>query len=160
MSTMPYFQLSSASVLCLLFLSTATGKIAAQEIASPKWGSHIDLEAKPGTKRSLGEIDLFAPIAQDAQTLYFANLRGRFDNNSSREGNLGLGVRRMLPSGWNLGAYGYLDRRRSDNGNYYNQTTLGAELLGQDWDLRANAYFPFGTKARSLGSTGGGGQHG
>jgi len=156
MSTMPYFQLSSASVLCLLFLSTATGKIAAQEIASPKWGSHIDLEAKPGTKRSLGEIDLFAPIAQDAQTLYFANLRGRFDNNSSREGNLGLGVRRMLPSGWNLGAYGYLDRRRSDNGNYYNQTTLGAELLGQDWDLRANTYFPFGTKARSLGSTGGG----
>ncbi|MEG2817690.1 MAG: inverse autotransporter beta domain-containing protein [Comamonas sp.] len=143
--------------LCILQLFSATGKASAQELdATPQWGAHIDVEAKPGNRRKLGEIDIFAPLAQDAQTLYFANVRGRFDNHSSREGNLGLGVRRMLPSGWNLGAYGYLDRRRSDTGNYFNQTTLGAELLGQDWDLRANAYLPFGSKARSMGSTGGG----
>lgn len=131
-------------------------KTVPSALNTPQWGAHIDLEAKPGNRRKLGEIDIFAPLAQDAQTLYFANVRGRFDNHSSREGNLGLGVRRMLPSGWNLGAYGYLDRRRSDTGNYFNQTTLGAELLGQDWDLRANAYLPFGSKARSMGSTGGG----
>lgn len=96
------------------------------------------------------------PLAQDGRTLYFANLRGRFDDNSSREANIGLGVRSMQENGWNLGAYGYLDRRRSDHGNYFNQTTLGAEALGRDWEFRANAYQPLGDKARSLGTTGGG----
>lgn len=121
----------------------------------PKWGANIDLEAKAGTKRNLGEIDIFAPLKQDARTLYFVNLRGRFDDNSSREGNLGLGVRQMQESGWNLGAYAYLDRRRSEQGHYFNQTTLGAEALGRDWDFRANAYLPLGKKSRGLGSTGG-----
>jgi len=142
--------------LCLLLLSIVAGKAAAQDFAAPKWGAHIDLEAKVGSKRSLGEIDILAPLAQDARTLYFANLRGRFDDDSSREGNFGLGVRHMHESGWNLGAYGYFDRRRSEQGHYFNQTTLGAEALGRDWDFRANAYLPQGDKTRGLGSTGGG----
>lgn len=126
---------------------------AAAQDGEPKWGPHIDFEAKPGSKRSLGEADLFLPLSQDARTLVFANLRARFDNNSSREGNLGLGVRRMLESGWNLGAYGYLDRRRSpDTAYYYNQATLGAEALGRDWDFRANGYLPQGTRVRELGT--------
>lgn len=143
--------------LCLLLLSVAAGKAAAAaDFAAPKWGAHIDLEAKAGTKRNLGEIDIFAPLKQDARTLYFASLRGRFDDNSSREGNLGLGVRQMQENGWNLGAYGYLDRRRSEQGHYFNQTTLGAEALGRDWDFRANAYLPLGDRSRGLGTTGGG----
>lgn len=121
----------------------------------PKWGPHIDLEAKPGSKRSLGEADLFLPVSQDDRTLVFANLRGRFDDNSSREGNLGLGVRQMRDGGWNLGAYGYFDRRRSTTGNYFNQGTLGVEALGRNWDFRANGYLPVGTRVRTLGTTGG-----
>lgn len=126
----------------------------AEDVA--KWGPRIDLEAKPGSKRTLGEVDLLLPIAQDENTLAFTNLRGRFDDNSSREGNLGLGVRHMLKSGWNLGAYGYFDRRRSEYGHYFNQATLGVEALGRDWDFRANGYLPVGTRAKSLGTTGGG----
>ena len=118
------------------------------------WRPHLDVEGKFGNKRNIGEADLFLPIAQDARTLYFASVRTRFDNESGREGNLGLGVRRMLENGWNLGAYGYIDRRRSaDTGHYYNQTTLGVEALGPDFDLRANAYVPIGTRTRDLGST-------
>lgn len=127
----------------------------AQDDDSPKWTHHIDLEAKPGSKRSLGEADLFLPLAQNDRTLIFANLRGRFDDNSSREGNLGIGWRQMQESGWNFGLYGYFDRRRSDSGNYYNQATLGAEALGRNWDFRANGYLPVGTRVRTLGSTGG-----
>jgi hypothetical protein len=119
-----------------------------------KWGPHIDFEAKPGSKRTLGEADLFMPVTQNADTLVFANLRARFDDDSSREGNLGAGVRHMLEGGWNLGAYGYLDRRRSpDTHYYYNQTTVGAEALGRDWDFRANTYVPSGTRVRDLGTT-------
>lgn len=125
-------------------------------IAGPKWGAHVDLEAKPGSKRSLGEVDLFMPVAQDERTLVFTDLRARIDDQSNREGNIGFGVRRMLEDGWNLGGYAYFDRRRSaDSGYYYNQATLGAEALGRDWDFRANGYIPQGTRVRNLGITGG-----
>jgi hypothetical protein len=121
--------------------------------AQDKWGPHVDLEAKPGSKRSLGEADLFLPLSQDARTLWFANIRTRFDNRDGYEGNLGLGVRRMLENGWNLGAYAYADRRRSDLGNTYDQATVGLEALGRDFELRANVYTPVGTRARDIGAT-------
>jgi len=123
---------------------------------SPKWRPHIDVEAKPGSKRTLGEADLFIPLSQDADTLIFGSLRGRFDDQTSSEGNFGLGLRHMLTNGWNLGAYGYFDRRRTDQGNFFNQSTLGFEALGRDWDLRTNVYQPLGDRVRDLGTTGGG----
>lgn len=135
--------------LCLA--SAALG--ARSQEGTAQWQPHVDLEAKFGNKRNLGEADLFLPLSQDARTLYFANVRARVDNEGSQEGNFGLGVRRMLENGWNLGTYGYFDRRRSsDTGFYYNQTTLGVEALGPDFDLRANAYMPVGTRSHDLGS--------
>lgn len=142
-------------LLAFLLPLFAAGNVNAQETAH-KWAPHIDVEAKPGSKRNLGEADIFLPLAQDDRTLYFANLRGRIDDHSGREGNLGLGVRHMLDSGWNLGAYGYFDRRRSENDNYFNQTTLGVEALGRDWDFRTNAYLPIGDRSRGLDRVGGG----
>jgi len=125
----------------------------ASDATAPKWGPHIDFEAKPGSKRSLGEADLFVPLWQDGRNLVFGNLRGRFDDGDGREGNLGLGLRRMVESGWNLGGYAYFDRRKSENGFYYSQATFGGEALGRNWDLRANAYLPQGERVRDLGST-------
>ncbi|MBA3997672.1 MAG: hypothetical protein C0466_10945 [Candidatus Accumulibacter sp.] len=136
--------------LCLTVF--AAGAIARD--AAALWLPHLDVEGRFGNKRNIGEADLFLPLAQDARTLYFANVRTRFDNESGREGNFGLGARRMLENGWNLGTYGYFDRRRSpDTGFHYNQTTLGIEALGPDFDLRANAYVPVGTRTHDLGST-------
>lgn len=123
-----------------------------QTFPAPKWGAHIDFEAKPGSKRSLGEGDLFVPLMQDERTLFFGNLRARFDDQSSSEGNLGLGVRRMHESGWNFGGYGYFDRRKTESGSYFSQMTFGVEALGRDWDLRANAYLPQGERVRELGT--------
>jgi hypothetical protein len=120
--------------------------------AQDKWGPHVDVEAKPGSKRSLAEADLFLPLSQDAGTLWFANLRTRFDNRDGYEGNLGLGVRRMLESGWNLGAYAYADRRRSELGNTFDQATFGLEALGRDFELRGNVYAPLGSRARDIGT--------
>src|SRR5690606_5227976 len=107
-----------------------------------KWQPHIDVEGKWGNDRSLGEAGLFMPVWQDSDTLVFADLRTRLDDHSSREGNFGMGVRQMLPSGWNLGGYGYFDRRHTGHDKYFSQITFGAEALGRDWDLRANAYVP------------------
>lgn len=129
---------------------TALAVSIARADSAPLWGPHIDIEAKPGSKRTLDEVDLFLPLSQDARTLVFGNLRARLDNQSSYEGNFGAGVRRMYENGWNLGAYGYWDHRRSGNGNFFDQATLGAEALGRDWDFRANAYVPVGTRAYAL----------
>ncbi len=94
---------------------------------------------------------MFLPLSQDSRTLHFLNLRGRLDSSNGSEGNLGLGARRMVEGGWNLGAYAYLDQRRTPQGSVFNQSTLGAEALGRDWDLRANVYFPTGGRVNSLG---------
>lgn len=126
---------------------------AAQENDAPKWTPHLDLEAKPGTRRNLGELDYFHPLSQDDRTLYFLNMRGRFATGGSQEGNFGLGMRRMMENDWNFGTYAYLDRSRSELDNYFSQVTIGMEALGRDWDLRGNAYLPFGDKSRSLGTT-------
>lgn len=114
----------------------------------PKWGAHVDLEGKLGTDRHLGEVDLFLPVAQNHRSLLFGDIRTRLDDAGGREGNFGVGVRTMLDSGWNLGGYGYFDRRRSEYHNYFNQVTLGGEALSRDWDLRANAYVPIGRTSR------------
>lgn len=110
-----------------------------------KWGPHIDLEGKAGTDRNLGETDLFIPLWQDDDTLTFGSIRARMDDNNSHEGNFGVGIRQMLDNNWNIGGYGYFDRRHSPHGNKFNQLTFGAEALSMDWDFRANAYFPIGT---------------
>ena len=125
---------------------------AAAQSTPSRWGAHLDFEAKPGTKRSLGEADLFVPLWQDGRNLVFGNLRGRFDDGDGREGNLGLGLRRMVESGWNLGGYAYFDRRKSENSFYYSQATFGGEALGRDWDVRANAYLPQGERVHDLGT--------
>ena len=127
--------------------------VAAQE-PPPKWGPHIDFEAKPGSKRTLGEADLFFPVRQTTDSLLFANIRVRMDDGDSHEGNIGMGYRQMYESGWNLGVYGYLDRRKSAYDNYFTQSTFGVEALGRDLDFRLNTYLPVGTKSRTFNIAG------
>ncbi len=119
----------------------------------PKWGPFIDLDGKAGTERNIGTGDLFVPLLQNGSSMLFTDLRGRFDDQGSQEGNFGLGVRRMLASGWNLGLYGYYDRLKSALGDDFGQATFGAEALSLDWDARANLYQTVGPRIADLGTT-------
>ncbi|MRX35507.1 right-handed parallel beta-helix repeat-containing protein [Aminobacter sp. MDW-2] len=141
----------SASLLAICAVSSAH----AEDLLAKRWGPWVETGGQFGKGRSLGEMNLFVPLLQNSDTLVFTDLRGKFDNNDSVEGNFGLGIRHMLPSGWNLGAYGYYDIRRSPYGNNFHQLTLGAEALGEVFDLRANAYLPVGETERrmDLGAT-------
>jgi hypothetical protein len=138
---------------CLLSQPLWANEAQAASARSDKWQPWIETEGKLGSKRSLGEIDLFVPIDQDHDTLFFGDFRLRMDDASSREGNFGFGLRQMLSDGWNIGGYGYYDRRRSPTGHTYNQLTIGAELLGRDFDLRANSYWPVGNRENQVGAT-------
>src|SRR5262249_18207519 len=101
----------------------------------------------------------FVPLWQNSTTLLFGNLRARLDDDDGREGNVGIGVRRMQDGGWNLGGYAYYDRRHSEPGNNFNQITLGIEALSlpfswTELDVRGNVYVPFGDKTQDAGTGG------
>jgi hypothetical protein len=121
-----------------------------------KWGPFLDVEGMVGNKRSIGELDLFVPLGQSERTLLFADARFKADNQESLEGNFGLGLRHMLAGGWNAGAYGYFDRRRTPTFNSYNQLTFGGEMLGTNFDLRGNTYWPIGQTSNVVSSSAGG----
>jgi len=119
----------------------------------PKWAPFLDVGGKIGTQRDIGEGDLFIPLWQDNRSMVFGDFRFRADNQNSDEGNFGLGYRRMLDGGWNIGGYGYYDHRHSSTGNLFDQLTFGAELLGRDIDLRANYYSPIGQTQQLISTT-------
>lgn len=144
--------MAAALAACCATAGFAQPQPAAVLPVAPLWAPHVDFELKPGSKRHLGEADLFMPLAQDGTTLLFGNIRARLDNRNDREGNFGLGVRRMLGGGWNVGGYGFFDRRRTENGSTFKQLTLGGELLGPDWDFRGNAYLPQGNRVKQVGA--------
>jgi len=144
--------LLSGTALALLAAIAANPASADPE----KWGAHLDFEGRWGNARSLGDAGLFAPLWQNQTSLLFTDIRGRFDSQDGREGNFGLGYRQMLPGGWNFGAYGYYDVRRTSYGNMFNQVTLGAEMLSADWDFRTNIYAPVGSRTKDAGVIGGG----
>lgn len=116
----------------------------------PKWGPFIDLQGTVGTTRNIGEGDLFVPLLQNGTSMLFTDIRTRFDDRNDHEGNFGLGIRHMLSSGWNLGFYGYYDRRRTPLGPSFSQATFGAEALSLNWDFRANVYRPIGPHIATL----------
>ncbi|MBS0518093.1 MAG: inverse autotransporter beta domain-containing protein [Proteobacteria bacterium] len=118
----------------------------------PKWGPFIDLQGMVGTQRDIGEVSLFVPMWQDDRSMLFGNAIFKADNQNSREGNFGLGFRKMLADGWNAGVYGFYDDRLSPNANLFNQLTFGVELLGTNFDFRANSYWPVGNTVQPVGS--------
>lgn len=123
---------------------------ALADSGAPKWTPWVELGGRISNDRALGESILFAPLMQSHRALLFADLRGMFDDSDAREGNFGIGLRYMLPSGWNVGAFGYFDVRRSALGNSFHQATFGFEALSRDFDVRANAYLPVGDREKRI----------
>jgi len=107
-----------------------------------KWHGYVEFIGKPGTRRSLGQTDLFIPLVQDENDMTFFNVRGHVDfGNDNSEYNLGVGHRHMFDK-FILGAYAYYDQSFTELGNRFKQITMGVEALSETWDFRANGYIP------------------
>lgn len=125
-----------------------------------KWRPHIEFTVAPGNERSLGQINLFAPLMQDGDSLLFTDLRASAWNDDVQEGNFGVGYRQLVPGAFFgndaiLGVYGFFDARRSAFENMFYQGTLGAELITERFEFRVNGYLPSGTQY-VVGTTGSG----
>ncbi len=116
----------------------------------PKWNPETRFRAAASNHRSLAQIDLFAPLAQDDTSLVFLDLRFWRDTKSNTEGNYGLAYRKLNPSlGWIFGGYGFFDNRLTEHNNVFQQGTFGVEALSELWDFRLNAYAPL-SKAKKI----------
>jgi hypothetical protein len=97
---------------------------------------------------TVGQGNLFLPLAQDCDSLLFADMRGLWTDGNAAEGNWGLAYRKITPSEWIVGGYLFYDLRYSEFNNTFHQGTAGLELLNVNWGFRVNGYIPDpGTKA-------------
>ncbi len=108
-----------------------------------------ELNFRPGTERSIGMVELWAPLAQDPDKgrVLYGDIRFMDDNQDNNEFNLGLGYRQIINGvpvldDVVIGVHGWFDRRRTERDSYFNQATIGGELKGHDLDILANGYIP------------------
>lgn len=98
---------------------------------------------------SFENLDIMVPVLQNRSSVLFLDGRGLTRSSSAFEGNIGLGLRQLNDDQSRLyGVYSYFDRRRSADGNYFNQITAGGELKTTTWLYGANVYIPIGPKSR------------
>ena len=84
--------------------------------------------------------DFLVPLYdQNGNTLLF-NPRFSHKDEGELEGNLGLVWRRLVKPEVIMGVNGYVDSRRSQFGNRFNQAGVGVEVLGKWIDARFNWY--------------------
>jgi hypothetical protein len=137
-----------ATALC----ATLAPSLPAIAEDAPLWGPHLEVGGKVGTKTDVGETTLFVPLFQTFDRLIYTDIRGSFGSPGSQEVNAGLGIRQIIDNRWIVGAYGFLDYRRSQHNNHFTQVTLGAEAMTERLGLRANVYLPFGKTVHQAAS--------
>lgn len=97
---------------------------------------------------SLG-IFLAAPCINH-RVVPFVDLRGHIFNNGKYAANAGAGVRfltdRFAPAFGINAFYDYLQTKRK----VYREVGFGLELLGKQWDVTVNGYFPIGSKKTNI----------
>ncbi|MBU6234991.1 MAG: inverse autotransporter beta domain-containing protein [Alphaproteobacteria bacterium] len=152
------YRFNTALLLALLYSTSALAQEASEHL-KPR----IEGNARVGNERSIGMTEAWIPLMQndvEASVLY-GDLRLMDDNQDNNEGNIGVGYRKMVtgtPMGDGIaGANIWYDRRHTDLGTNFNQVTVGAEWLGDEWDARANVYIPLNKKKDYIGAVAGGG---
>lgn len=118
------------------------------------WQPYASMQGNFGNERVMGIGQLMMPIYQDGQSLIFADIRGRFDDQDSWEGNFGLALRQLVDPNWFYGIYGFYDYKHTQFGNDFQQGTVGIEAMSVQYEARLNGYLPeSGAKTANGAST-------
>lgn len=107
-----------------------------------QWNPWVEWGGVGGNDDGRGIIEFWSPLMQSQTALFFFDGRFQFIEDSVQEGNAQFGLRKMSPSGWNLGAWGSIDVRETSEDNTFWQIAGGLEALSVKWDLRLNGYLP------------------
>ena len=109
--------------------------------AQNKWEPWVAAGGLFGSDQQ-GELDIFIPLVQDANSMLFFNAQGLANTNEEQQGSLGLGYRTMVNANWILGINGFFDIKSTQYDNTFLQGGVGLEALSEDFDLRLNGHFP------------------
>ena len=132
-----------AFVVFLMVLAPGAKSFAAASAPENMYPAWVKVGGEVGNHdRDLGLVDVFVPVVQSPDDLWLTDFRYKDASGPENEYNVGGGYRRMVNDAYILGMYGFFDRLQSTNRNYFSQGTVGVEALTENWDLRANGYFP------------------
>jgi hypothetical protein len=112
----------------------------------------VELSAKKGItgkkefKRDIGRLGAVVPLLQNQNSVGFFTAIGMGDTKKSIEGNFGFGYRYLLNKSYIFGGYAFYDIRGTKNKNILHQTTIGAEFMMENIEIRVNGYIPFNKK--------------
>lgn len=101
----------------------------------------VDVGFQGGTERNILQTRAWVPLSQASDRVVYGDLRFSGDDDNNREQNLGVGYRQMRGDVV-YGGHVWADRRTTDRGSTFYQTTLGAEAMGRNLEGRANVYIP------------------
>lgn len=125
----------------ILAVSAALLTSSAGIAANPEGNATVG--AKFGSSTGEAYLSIFSPLSLTPDSVVFLNPRIAIKEEGANEGNLGLGMRKVLPGGKAIiGANIYYDSTRSKYGNRFNQWGAGLELLSESVDARINYYKP------------------
>jgi hypothetical protein len=107
-----------------------------------------------GTVNKTGiTLDGFIPIIGNDTNLFFSNLKLDKYSNKTFDGGAYLGYRHLLPEAQKLfGVYAGFNFKKTENGNYFNQATLGLECWIQQWFLDYKIFTPLGNSKKAYGN--------
>jgi len=120
--------------------ATTTTALGGQTGDQDKWVPYTDIGGGYGSGMTAGKADAFVPIWQNVDSLLFGNLGIGTETKTNQFENFGLGYRTKVNRDWILGGYAGFDSTQLQDNNTFNQTSLGAELMSAEWDVRLNGY--------------------
>lgn len=128
-------------VLCI----SASFFVPAAQAVEDAWDYNIEIFASPGDERDITGFNVLLPVWQNSSSLSYADFRATRSSEDTTEISLGTGYRK-LRGGYIIGANLFYDTRTTFVDNRFNQLTIGAEFLSEQWDLRFNIYTPASDK--------------
>lgn len=102
--------------------------------------------------KAAGLYDLFIPLLQTENQLFFTDARFFDRSGHAAEMNIHLGYRKLNAASERMfGIYGALDWRKSTVGNNFIQSTLGLEYWVNKFFVGGNVYLPLGERKKTVG---------
>ncbi|MEL6352190.1 MAG: right-handed parallel beta-helix repeat-containing protein [Cyanobacteria bacterium J06627_28] len=133
--------------------STAEPNATETESAALRLGPSYNLNFTEGAGHNgFASFGGFFPIFQTpGENVTFLEGRVSVDTDGDFGGGLQAGYRTLINDSTILGAYAGLDARETGSGTF-TQAGIGAELLGENWDLMLNANLPLGNSRQVVDS--------
>jgi len=129
---------------------TFTILFSTSALAKEPLKGRFEINGRAGNDRSIAMTEFWVPFSQNEESVIYGDLRLMGDNKNNREGNLGVGYRKITKAPYLgkgvAGIHSWIDKRITDQGSKFYQATIGTEWLSQDIDIRTNAYIPLSDK--------------